>query len=320
MKTTLIGISISPLLAQLIAAQEWMAYNDCIDTESASLNPANITNIGLGRGYQGMGSSGNLIDYETGEDTGVTVTFSENFSAGNTINWAQDFADYTEGTDAAEIFGGIVDLTGNMSYNDAPGWSLDLTIRNLNPNAPYTFAATVHRNGGESYASRITNWTLNGADSATYACSSGAHKVSETSAEFNTGNNIDGLVARWTDIRAGADGTITLRTTHGIGSEAGGIAGADDYKGYAGGVFMLMSQEEEPPLAITTIAHDATLKSTTITWPVRFRQTYVVQVSEDLVTWDDLENDPVIVGETASYTEAEIEAEGKPRFYRVRER
>ena len=77
-----------------------------------------------------------------------------------------------------------------------PVGQLDLTISNLDPSASYTFAATVHRNGGAGYASRITNWSLNGADSATYACSTGAQKVSETSAEFITGDNVDGLVAR----------------------------------------------------------------------------------------------------------------------------
>ena len=55
-----------------------------------------------------------------------------------TINWSQDFADYTQGTDAAEIFKGKLNLTGNMSYNDAPDWSMDLTISNLDPNVSYT--------------------------------------------------------------------------------------------------------------------------------------------------------------------------------------
>ena len=70
-------------------------------------------------------------------------TFTENTSAGNTINWATDVADFTPGTDAAQIFGGKLNLTGNMSYNDAPGWSLDLKFSNLDPAAAYTFAATV---------------------------------------------------------------------------------------------------------------------------------------------------------------------------------
>ena len=140
-------ILILPIFAQLALADGWVAYNDCVDTTPES-TPANATSFGLGRSYFGDGNSGNLIDFDSGADTGVTVTFKENFSTGNTINWSQDFADYTQGTDAAEIFKGKLNLTGNMSYNDAPDWSMDLTISNLDPNVSYTLAATAHRNGG----------------------------------------------------------------------------------------------------------------------------------------------------------------------------
>ena len=311
------GILILPIFAQLALADGWVAYNDCVDTTPES-TPANATSFGLGRSYFGDGSSGNLIDFDSGADTGVTVTFKENFSTGNSINWAQDFADYTPGTDAAEIFEGKLNLTGNMSYNDAPDWSMDLTISNLDPNVSYTFAATVHRNGGADYARRVTNWTLNGAESATYACSTGAHKISETSAEFSTGDNVAGLIARWTDVRAGADGTLSLRTAHGIGSATGGIAGADDYRGYAGGLFMLIAQPQDTPFIITSIVYDKELKSATITWPTRFGQTYAIEASDDLVSWDELEDNPMIIGNTGSFTESDIEAPVGRRFYRVR--
>ena len=317
MNLRLSGILTLPLLAQVALAEGWVAYNDCVDTSPES-TPVNATSFGLGRNYLGDGISGNLIDFNTGADTGVTVTFTENFSTGNTINWAQDFADYTPGTDAAGIFGGILDLTGNMSYNDAPGWSLDLTISNLDPNIPYTFAATVHRSGGGDYASRVTNWTLNGADSASYACSDGALKISETSAEFSTGDNIEGLVAQWTDIRAGDDGTISLRTTHGIGKAAGGIDGADAYRGYGGGIFMLKAQQDSS-LVITSITHDDVLKSTTITWPARSGRIYAIDASDDLVSWAEVGDSPEISGDTASFTESEIDTTSGHRFYRVRE-
>jgi hypothetical protein len=311
------GILILPIFVQPAVADGWIAYNDSVDTTPES-TPENATNFGLGRSYFGDGISGNLIDFNSGADTGVTVTFKENFSAGNSINWAQDFAEFTPGTDADEIFGGILNLSGNMSYNDTPGWSMDLTISNLDPDVSYTFAATVHRSGGTDYATRITNWTLNGAESATYACSTGAHQINETSAEFSTGDNVAGLVAQWTDIRAGADGTLTLRTTHGIGEADGGIAGADDYRGYAGGLFMLMAQPQDTPFIITSIVYNEELKAATITWPTRFGQTYAIDVSNDLVTWNELDDDPEIDGDTGRYTESNIEAPNGRRFYRVR--
>ena len=45
-----------------------------------------------------------------------------------------------------------------------------------------------------------------------------------------------------TDIQPSAEGTFTIRTSHGIGEENGGLPGAHAYKGYAGGLFLLMEQ------------------------------------------------------------------------------
>jgi len=299
-------------------ADGWVAYNDCVDTTPAA-TPVNATSFGLGRSYTGDGSSGTLINFDTGAATGVQVTFTENFSAGNTINWATDAADYTPGSDAAELFSGKLNLAGNMSYNDSPGWSLDLNFSSLDPDTSYTFAATVHRNGGVDYASRITNWTLSGVESATYACSSGAQKISETSAEFSTGNNTAGLVARWSDIRAGADGTFTIRTSHGIGNVAGGIAGADAYRGYAGGLFMLMAQPVDEPFSISTVDYDTGSDSATITWPAATGCTYAVDASNDLITWEPLANGVPFTGNTATFTEANVASPDGRRFYRVRQ-
>lgn len=318
-KSSILGIAFTISSAPLLLADGWVAYNDCVDTTPAS-TPANATSYGLGRSYVGDGSSGNLINFGTGADTGVLVTFTENFSAGNTINWATDAAAYTAGTDAADIFDGKLNLSGNMSYNDSPGWSLDLTISNLDPNVSYTFAATVNRSGGDAYADRITNWSLSGADSATYACSAGAQKVSETSVEFSTGHNPTGLVARWTNIRAGADGNFTIRTSHGVGAANGGIAGADSYRGYAGGMFMLKALPKEGSFQISTVNYEADSDSCTITWPTITGCKYAVEASNDLITWGVLNNDVSFTGNTATFTEENVAAPDGHRFYRVRQR
>ncbi|MFT5107716.1 MAG: hypothetical protein ACI8XO_003033 [Verrucomicrobiales bacterium] len=149
-----------------------------MDTDPGTTAP-NATNFGLGRSYLGDGSTGNLIDFATGADTGVTVTFVENFSIGNTINWAGDSADYAAGSDAHAVFSDYLNLAGNMSYNDAPGWSLDLEFSNLDPATRYTFVATANRNGGVDHQDRITNWSVRGIEESTYASSPGAQKVSE---------------------------------------------------------------------------------------------------------------------------------------------
>jgi hypothetical protein len=303
--------------------ERWTAFNDCVDSDPAS-TPANATSYGLGRSYVGDGGSGNLVDIETGKDTGVTVTFTENATDASTINWATDPAGYTAGTDAEMVFGGKLNLTGNMSYNDAPGWSLDRTFSNLDPGAKYTFAGTVDRNGGDGYRNRITNWTITGARGAVFASSNGTHKVSEDSVEFSTGHNPEGLVARWTDISPAADGSFTIRTSHGIGEANGGLPGADAYRGYAGGVFMLEKQvslESIPnSFVISSIDYDAVAATATITWPARSGNSYAVDFSVDLGEWNELDDSITADGSTANFTETDVPALPGQRYYRVRQR
>ena len=219
----------------------WRAFNDSVIAD-ISLVSENATNFGLGRGFDGTGETGELLKIDSGDTTGVTVEFVENFSAGNTINTARDFSEFNPETDAAMIFGAHVEASGNLSYNDAPGWYLDLIITDLDPEKTYSFAGTVNRAGGASYADRVTNWTIRDAKASVYACSTGAHKVSDTSVEFSTGENGAGYVARWTDIQPSEDGKVTIRTSHGVGEANGGLPGAHAYKGYGGGVFMLGEQ------------------------------------------------------------------------------
>jgi hypothetical protein len=95
-----------------------------------------------------------------------------------------------------------------------------------------------------------------GADRFTYASSNGTHKVAEDSVEFRTGVNNKGYVAQWKDIAPGEDGKIVIRTTHGQGSKNGGMADANEYKGYAAGIFMLKYQglaSVSPAGRLTTI-------------------------------------------------------------------
>ena len=216
---------------------DWIAYNDSA-YKSGQTNGPNVTTFGLGRSFAGEGSSGRLKSVATGEDTPVTATYEEHFSTGS-VNSAGDVADYPPGSDAEAEFKGQVDLSGNMSYGDSPGWYVDLILTGLDPGKRYIFAGTAHRNGGPGYAERVTNWTILGAGSATYASSAGATKVSNESVEFSTGDNAAGLVARWVEIDPGSDGRIVIRTSHTVGQASGGMPGAHAYKGYAGGVFTL---------------------------------------------------------------------------------
>lgn len=221
------------------SSDTWVAYNDCV-YEAGQLIADNVTTYAIGR-TNPHPESGELIKLSDGSGTGVTVTFSE-FKTVGSLNWAKDAATFDEGSDAAEIFGEYVDPTGNISYGDAPGWYLDLIIEGLDADSFYTFAGTVNRNGGADYADRVTNWQIMGADASTYASSEDAHKVAESTVEFSTGVNGEGLVAKWTNIAPGDDGEIVIRTSHGVGKADGGIADANEFRGYAGGLFMLECQ------------------------------------------------------------------------------
>ncbi|MEE2942533.1 MAG: hypothetical protein VX413_03960, partial [Verrucomicrobiota bacterium] len=217
----------------------WVAFNDSANKNGVTTDET-VTRINVGRGSPGP-ASGELLVFGSGDGTGVTATYEETLSAGS-VFWTSDSITFDEESDAAKLFGEALDLTGNISYGDAPGWYMDLILEGLDPNSKYVFAGTAMRGGGAGYAERTTNWKIMGAESFAYASSDGAWKVSEESVEFSTGHNEAGYVAKWTDIDPGADGRIVIRTSHSVGEANGGLAGAHAYKGYAGGAFMLELQ------------------------------------------------------------------------------
>ena len=217
----------------------WQAYNDSVNKNGGTTDET-VTMINVGRSSPGPTST-ELLVFGSGDGTGVTATYEETLSEGS-VFWTSDAVTFDEESDAAKLFGEALDLTGNISYGDAPGWHMDLILEGLDPNSKYVFAGTAMRGGGLGYAERTTNWKIMGAESFVYASSEGAWKVSEESVEFSTGHNEAGYVAKWTDIAPGADGRIVIRTSHSVGEANGGLAGAHAYKGYAGGVFMLELQ------------------------------------------------------------------------------
>ena len=217
----------------------WTAFNDSVN-KNAGTTDVTVTTINVGRSSPGPASS-ELLVFGSGDGTGVTATYEETKTVGS-VFWTNDSITYDEESDAAKIFGEALDLSGNISYGDAPGWYMDLVLEGLDPKRKYVFAGTAMRGGGEGYAERTTNWKIMGAESFVYASSEGAWKVSEESVEFSTGHNEDGYVAKWTDIAPGVDGKIVIRTSHSVGESNGGLAGAHAYKGYAGGAFMLELQ------------------------------------------------------------------------------
>ena len=235
------GYAGGAFMLELLPSQTatWTAFNDSVNKNGGTTD-VSVTTINVGRTSPGP-SSAELLEFGSGDGTGVTATYEETLTVGS-VFWTNDSITYDEESDAAKLFGEALDLSGNISYGDAPGWHMDLILEGLDPNRKYVFAGTAMRGGGAGYAERTTNWKIIGADSFNYASSDGAWKVSDDSVEFSTGHNADGYVAKWTDIAPGADGKIIIRTSHSVGEANGGLAGAHAYKGYAGGAFMLELQ------------------------------------------------------------------------------
>ena len=231
---------------QPLPTSSWQAFNDSANANGGTTDET-VTMINVGRSSPGPASS-ELLVFGGGDGTGVTATYEETLSVGS-VFWTSDAITFDEEGDAAKLFGEALDLTGNISYGDAPGWHMDLIFEGLDPGRTYTFAGTAMRGGGLGYAERTTNWKIMEAESFVYASSEGAWKVSEESVEFSTGHNEAGYVAKWTDIAPGADGKVVIRTSHSVGEANGGLAGAHAYKGYAGGAFMLELQGDSGAVA-----------------------------------------------------------------------
>ncbi|MHC4655539.1 MAG: lamin tail domain-containing protein, partial [Planctomycetota bacterium] len=212
-----------------LGGSRMVAYNDCVYSSDGQYIANNVTTYGIGSGYSGS-TSGPLVDKETGDDMGITVTVTE--SGG--VNWQPDpdngGSDCAVGTDAHNTFGGISDMTGVIHYGNT-GWRVDLMFTGLDPTTEYTFATSANR-GNSSYSNRLTIYTLTGADTYTNASTNGVDVLAGNKVRFITGDNYSkGYVARWTGITA-ADGSFTVRAEADPNS-------ANGYKAYSFDVFML---------------------------------------------------------------------------------
>lgn len=184
-----------------------LAYNDCV-WEATQPKAANVTTFGIGSTCP-WPSTGRLIDFNSGQQTNVTVALTQNGG----VTWQPSISgggtDTNPDTDAYSVFGGICNLLGVIYYGSS-GWYVDLEISGLDPAKSYEFVTTSNRNGS-TYLDRLTKYTISGADSFTNASTPGA-TISGASTTFCTGyNTVNGYVARWTGIRPGTDGAFKVR-------------------------------------------------------------------------------------------------------------
>jgi len=153
-----------------------------------------------------QGESGLLVDHETGAllPVGLSVMLP-----GTPI--LTQGANAAAGTEAAGIFGGIVDCAGLIGYQTN---ALVLSLSGLDPAMRYELVLFGNR-AVSGYTARTTALRLDGADSFANASSAGAvlstdAHTDDTTTIANGYNTMNGYVARYAQIACGADGAISV--------------------------------------------------------------------------------------------------------------
>ncbi len=200
-----------------------------------------ITTFTTPVGSSGLPSSGFLVDYATGQAVAARLSVSGGIYTGRQDAWMGD--EPAQNTDAAQVFGGIVQCQGVVSYIDNPNDELTLEFSALNPLRLYTIVFYSNRNEFEWARASIV--TLNGAESFVNLSSTGKDETGRPlfdgpqspNTRLPADNTASGYVARFGDIVPGSDGKVTLSVRF------GGRAG-HEYKGKYGSAMMI--QEVNP--------------------------------------------------------------------------
>jgi len=219
------------------ASATFVSFNDTVGPSSGSA--ANVTHYS---GYLGGGGgfetpSGLLKDFGTGLFTGVTATLEASNVAGSLGGMPN------MGTDAYNLFNGIVNLAESASYNSSGSdWYYRVTFTGLDPTKLYKFLTTANRNSssydGTGGSSRWTEFSIIGADTYSNVSSAGVVQITEDVLKMNTGyNTVNGYLVGWEGITA-ADGTFTILTQN-VGVDGPGEA----IKSYGMQAFMLEEYE-----------------------------------------------------------------------------
>ncbi|MBN1673996.1 MAG: hypothetical protein JXR37_23300, partial [Kiritimatiellae bacterium] len=201
-QTVTIEFNVNPVIHN-----PFTAYNDL--SWSAGQPSVNITRISAWN-MNGLVNSGELVDHESGAGVGVMLTVRTASSYHSA--WQAQGADAAAGTDADDVFGGVVGLAGLVSGGD-----MAFIFSGLNPSNRYEVALFGNRDE-PSYTGRLASFTIS--DVAAFANRSSAGTIlhtqcmtndtTELCTGYNTGN---GRVARFGDIDPGPDGCIAVSMT-----------------------------------------------------------------------------------------------------------
>ena len=193
------------------------AYNDLAWVDDQLSH--NITTFTSPNGGSGLANSGELVSFEDGTATGVSLTVTGGVYNGSEYDHGGYGGSLPMGSDAHDLFDGIVTTQGAISYVAQPDNPLVLDFEGLDPELAYTLA--FHCDRGNYGWDRSSYVTLDGADAFVNDSSEADDNPSpDSGGALFTGpddpmtqlpsNNASGYVARYTDVVSGADGSISL--------------------------------------------------------------------------------------------------------------
>ncbi|MBN1676537.1 MAG: lamin tail domain-containing protein [Kiritimatiellae bacterium] len=189
----------------------WAAYNDLNWTSGQPT--ANITRY-AGWAVNGLATSGELVNHASG--AGLGVTLAVNAAGSYSASFDTQGADPQAGTDAADVFGGIVGCQGLISGGDVTLVFDGLPVTNR-------YELTLYGNRAESsYTARTAIYTLDDVAGFTNTSSAGttigttgmAGDTTECASGYNTQS---GLVVQWSGVNPGSDGDIRVTVSSATG-------------------------------------------------------------------------------------------------------
>lgn len=216
-----------------------------VDLESQAWE--NITMITTPVGGSGLPSSGELIDYNTGNATPVTLSVRGGSYQGNIDAWSGE--EPFQGTDAWEAFGQVLNSRGTITYVNTPNDRLTLDFRGMQSSKNYIITFYANRNKHEW--NRASTVTLIGADNFVNMSSNGSDERGEPvfgdafspNTKLPADNTYLGYIARFANVNPGSDGMVTLTVSF------AGVEG-HEFKGKYGSAVMI--QEIDPATKMTT--------------------------------------------------------------------
>ena len=231
----------------------WVAYNDCL-RETGDTTAANVTGWTIHSGDR-THFTGRLTDFETGSDEGMpTVTFTMG-GAGLQVSSGGSGGNFAPGTDAHQVFNGIVDFGPDTLYYGSTGWWVEIEFTGLDSKSTYTFVGSALRS--RSYPDRVSLFTI--LDALSFVNNSSAGVVAREGAKTKLlagDNGTAGYVVQWDKIVPSAGGTFKVR------AEAAAEAGEGRAYPFGGFVLQQASGAWNRPPQVDAGEYDA------LVWPL----------------------------------------------------